>query len=882
MSGQFGLPYRRPGAVTWASSYQPMPVAAAAPPTTNGVLSYYAQPETTQIQLPVAAGSVYADLSQWITRNVDFHEGGCPACTISGNENINDSNWHCNTWPLFFATAAGTGVRLVDADKTFAAASGTIQYVNNCGFDYGFNVVQGARNWAGTFPFSNASGSALLCDGTTQTKKYLQMEIVYAATSAMSMEHKRTRDSDGAVIFDVFTSNSGSESYTGIFAVNALSQELSKSVSKSLTGFVFTDQSGNPITFSNWLVGGETGPFNPFSAIYNTWIAACDGITFDGYSGSGSGAGASIAAALVAAFSATNTFYGNLSATVEIVGDYKFHVLCTYTPTVTTIHLTEGGVAYTEVYTGTNTGASDGSFEFTVTLSNPNNLYDVDNDCANLLGNWAFNNKSHFPEWRKDSAGNLAVWVGRNEVQTNADPKSVVSLTDQMDDYRSGTPGGPWAQTTWKDPACWSWVFAYGYTQATALATSLFQVRDGSIIGTPLALGKGVATAAHTTRGICSTTNGLYATAVCLGSDAYVSWGSITPSVLPAHCAKWTHDGDSGLIYPCAFVSHEGIGGYAVYMQKWAETLVPTPSYDWMRPYGTDRNLPKWSTADCSTGVMVTSPRYPTCPPFGVCVISSATYDAVANKTTFTFTPAAVWNTDTSWSIDIFVGTVNPSGVLVPEATPAASSITLNSDGTLAGNYSTAKFFCPHGLAPWTCDTGRKGNYVTRTAATAWDGTVTDSGTVQRIIKPRPDCCIVAVGYSPNGDTATGWQLDDFPRDGSGNISAQKLWRGCVTQWMVDPLYDPGKYCGGGGDMTVMNNIICPTATPDDTCTISICDVPFVEAMKGPPSDGGWASNQSAPALPSDAENISNIGAMPSAGTPTSPLPWDIYSMCNG
>lgn len=851
MSGYFGLPFRKPwNPPAWGNSTAE-PVASNGQNPLSPVITYTHRPESTRINLPSAAGGGTGDLHTYFSRG---HNTDCHPCTSAGNDNLNDIDWLCNVWPKVFSDASGGNRRVPEADRTFDAAGASVR-LNTCGLDYGFQSRQAGRRWHGSYGFDVVPGTnGTLCSGGRSTMKYLNVSVSLVFAAGYSTEDKTVRDHDGFVYSDSTESYSGGDSVIANVTTNANSGERTRNSTISTPGYTRT-------------INGSTDypTYVRFSGVFNASVPAnftnfgvnCGTYSLLGYSFPD--------LASISAYITTDLVYGDLVPTVSagtISGGWKFHVEYQFFPKTTVTHFTgseanpslPGSTNWTHTVSGTGTA----SMVFEYILSGENSLFSVDADAMSLLTQWDFSNKQHFPWWRKDSAMTVAPFSGRNEADTANDPLSVVAYVATMDDYNAGPPGGPWPQIAWKDPTCWQWVFPYGHNQGDSTG-NLIQIHDGTPIGAPLPLGYGMPSATNTNDGIIDLKNGVWTETDCHGTPDWLSYGSGTPIELPRHCSKWTPANIKAHLYPCSFISHEGFANYDVYIQELIEVQIPTRSHDWMRPYGEDRLLLDYTTATCSGSTLSASLRYPTAPPFGLCKISSATFDGI--NTTFVFSPSAVWGSDTSWSVDIYNGTTNSSGVLVPESTAVATA-TMTSSNTVAGNYSNAKFFCPAGKKPWTCDTQRKGDYVTREAYTAWDGTVTDGGTVQRTAsKSAASCCAVTLSLplpTPNFN----WLL----------------YRGCITQWMTDPIYRAGKYCDAGGNL--FDNVICLDNVPSPPdCTISICDVPFEEARTAPPTTGGWTGTESAPAV-LDGTDISNCGEMPGAGEPTTPRPWQIYLMC--
>ena len=108
----------------------------------------------------------------------------------------------------------------------------------------------------------------------------------------------------------------------------------------------------------------------------------------------------------------------------------------------------------------------------------------------------------------------------------------------------------------------------------------------------------------------------------CLGDNdnqnwyvySYGAWagkngaGDRSDAVVPPNATQWTNNYDASFLWPGAWVaygmmygSQSGPASNQIWAQKWAETKVPTSSYNFARPCGSDRYTPDADTVQCCT-----------------------------------------------------------------------------------------------------------------------------------------------------------------------------------------------------------------------------------------------------------------------------------------
>lgn len=267
-----------------------------------------------------------------------------------------------------------------------------------------------------------------------------------------------------------------------------------------------------------------------------------------------------------------------------------------------------------------------------ITLSEPYTIDDVLADAVTQAGEWNLIDDLEYP-FRTDGHTTVAPIVLLNELAASDPnifpPCSVDDLTAPIDDADGNAPfttdwAATYSQRAWFDPAAYSWVFASGETQATAAATGLALLYDGSIIGTPLPAGYGQPVGGNP-QGVFDRDHENWFRKNCVDgvgwSQASESRGAFTPLFLPTNATKWTDDFNATTLYPCEFINADLNG---VYLQKGSEIQIPRPSINFARPFGPDKFLldetAVFFMADNTAGVITlknTDFSTPTGLPFG-------------------------------------------------------------------------------------------------------------------------------------------------------------------------------------------------------------------------------------------------------------------------
>ena len=301
----------------------------------------------------------------------------------------------------------------------------------------------------------------------------------------------------------------------------------------------------------------------------------------------------------------------------------------------------------------------------TIQLSAPNTGADVYADAQGLLGNWPLNDDALYP-WRTDSLTQIAPLVGRLEKGESAPslftPTTTNDLRNPIADVNGNGPfttstspgqhGGatvdgsgynPYTTNVWPPPAGWTYIngqagawiptyatsptldwiptysqiptfdagiyqfqFATGQTSATAAATALVKLLDGSVTGAPNPAGYQDYFRFDFSdyRGCCDSTTGAFE-AYIYGYGMFVSaFNAQTGAQLPVNAANWTSytqcankSGGASLAYLDQTTSappdcnYSSAWDLAFWAYKYAECGETWQSVNFARPGGADKFL---------------------------------------------------------------------------------------------------------------------------------------------------------------------------------------------------------------------------------------------------------------------------------------------------
>ena len=230
----------------------------------------------------------------------------------------------------------------------------------------------------------------------------------------------------------------------------------------------------------------------------------------------------------------------------------------------------------------------------------------VMDDTKELLKQWRLADNStniaagHLYEWRADEYVFLAPLMTRDEkAASKPDDMGAIYVNDynnplldgEGDDIDDGGAWTPtWGRRSWFDTAVKKWLYDPPANADEAAANELIQTGYylGSIKGAPMPYGyERTFNYFHENweRGFCSASPDYWA-------DRHMTTGALTPYVLPPQTTRWTADElFSDLettinLWPCAFMLASNAG---LYSQKFVETLITKPSYDFTRPHTADR-----------------------------------------------------------------------------------------------------------------------------------------------------------------------------------------------------------------------------------------------------------------------------------------------------
>ena len=821
-------------------------------------------------------------------------------CTGVGNQYINDSRWLCGVWPEIFSSADGvTNVRVPPND--FQASSEKKSYFD-C-FQYGFNNVQAARNFHGALPFNvRADGTDCATGLVKSSLKYrtVTFSITLAQAFTASIE---SHDLLGGISTTSFV-YSGTAQATRATTVNAHSGERTTTATDTNTLNMHDGSGDHPGVHS---IDGNFLPSNLLSA----WDAACDQITLGTLIKSTSDMDAALTAIPTPTVYQTSSINGGHWPADGYDADGNPYSPPTYTGgatlTATNVHCTQttsfpdrtivnlDGSFVIYKWTGSNVWTFDATLSDPYHFDHQSDVSGLVDDANSLLAEWMLDNTNHFPTWRKDGSQTVAPFVTRKEVQDEVNPRNFLT---PLDDYAhptagSGVPGDyytAWSQIYY-DPHCYVWIYPYGKDNQTSVGV-LHKVIDGRVIGAPLPLGYGEPDGTYLRRGCYDYFHDNYESVSCSGTPVYglTGHGNWTPDDLPAHCPQWTPDLMAGGAWPCAFgsgnlktVTSGAVKLYSYVAQKMAIAIVRPPAgrYNFARPFGADRTLKDWTTADhCDTGVPVKADgsaldlRYPTCPGFGGRLRITAS-DLGGGNSRLTF--AAFSGNTIAIGDNILIATKGMTAIGSAAAVTAFTSTSV--DVAVAFSTLTDAFYIvpalladgvTSGLDYYWDDADYKGSYVRREWTLDNTNAVLTHSTAQECYEFQP-CYPIVVCYSPNGEVFDGgvtYASVDGGIDGT--------WLGQFETWMADPLFKQGKYCDVFD--ALQDDVECYTGCAGGGSCENL--VPQVEALSEQPTTGGLAQNETAPALPADATyDFTATMSPPSIGAGAMP-PWQKYHLC--
>jgi len=813
-------------------------------------------------------------------------------CTPEGNNAINDISWPCGPWPEVFGVPGSASI-----PGNAYAGDGTHTDYATCR-NYGFNVVQAARNWHGMWGFDVDATTGIPCaGGAKQNYKYLQMTVLVEVGGGYTQTQKTydTSTTPETLLSEQTFENTGGYTKNLTVTVNPQSGEVTQTNPDAVSTLEYINiVAGVPsVLQTDMFFALDTSTvFGGVSNMFNNWGWDCTTLRFANSSGPTDYQGtiAEITAAF-AAWSVTQGVWGSVAVdTLTRSGDtIELHL--TGTPgTWSYVPTSPPNQRVDTVGTGTCT------FHLKVTLSQKNYLGShttagvadgVYDDVCALLGQWRFDNPQHFPTFRHkvdtniDPNVTLAPFVTRNEVATEATPHQFNPR--QVPDYSQTYSGtGPTPMRDWFDPNCYQWVYHIGHSEEYGQG-QLIQIRDGTIRGAPLALGYGP---------VFDYRHANYHD----GEDTPYSFGAFTNGFLPPHTPQWTPDVLKSVLWPCAFVSNNAVWGstspallYSLVAQKWCETLMQPPagSMNMARPFGADRKQVDWTKAtQCIDGIpadadgvlldgSVTIPDadllFPNCPGFG----GRLAVTAVGNTLTFSaFTGNTILAGDT---IDI----LNDSGGVLASAVAVASPTGTSVD--VGAHYASAAWIVPHllndgatsGQKWYWDDTDYKNSYVVRQWTLDSSNTVLTHSKGQGCLSFYP-CYPSIVCCSPNGEEFSNGVVIPFsPAAPDGS------WLCQFEKWMDDPLFFEGKACNESEDLVPI--VQCYAGCEDGGSCEHL--IPQVEAMCFKPgtngtTGAGMSQSEAAPDMPTTAAYDYTADMAPPAKGSGALQPWNKYDLC--
>lgn len=490
--------------------------------------------------------------------------------------------------------------------------------------DIGFKSVQGLKWWHGAFPFTYdaTTGKDCATETTFSNTKYMEMNITASTTCGLVLRRRRSNDATPTTYYiDETDSMLGSETITHHTRVNRQT-----GIRDFVTRSYAWDAGGSPIAtalapYSFLAVDnlGSTSNYNgPAANPYYTpgtsfayqrmrediedWVENCGtfkiifnpaaiGGAWDIDGDTTNTAATAFCAAVTAAqdqVDATLTTFNIDAQTIE--------VLITLTPKAS--HSVSNGDGTSWLYTGT--GSNTWHMKINLVTGSEYTAAQVQADAIEQLAAWNLTDKAEYP-WRHDNNVFVAPFVTRSEHQLAVSP--IFFPADTSADYTNptagtGTGGDPytaWGTMAWVDEDCYYWQFASGKRiwggvgdlNPTEIASGYHALYTGTVTtatGAPLPAGY---------YEVWDYDHEVWNRRECSIGDyrlGRASLGSFNPVYLPRNAPRWTPDGwfaeDFILDWPCAFIYQ---GNQFCFMQKFVETLIPRPSYNFARPYGADR-----------------------------------------------------------------------------------------------------------------------------------------------------------------------------------------------------------------------------------------------------------------------------------------------------
>lgn len=218
-----------------------------------------------------------------------------------------------------------------------------------------------------------------------------------------------------------------------------------------------------------------------------------------------------------------------------------------------------------------------------------------------LLGQVDLSDDVRYP-WRTDDWGSVGPVV-RFDAAPPQDPRGYIGTACTVDDLRNPINDGTYdpfdpswtptyQQIAWFDPQFYRWVYAPGESSETAAATDLVPIYTGALVGALNPRGyAGHWDYGHPTYERCPDgPDEPFCTASYGARSGANEASDPTDAVVPASATRWTDNVEAGSRRPGAFIEVTGtVSGGEIWVQKWAETLLPWESINFARPCGIDR-----------------------------------------------------------------------------------------------------------------------------------------------------------------------------------------------------------------------------------------------------------------------------------------------------
>ena len=206
-------------------------------------------------------------------------------CTPEGNNAINDISWPCGPWPEVFGVPGSASI-----PGNAYAGDGTHTDYATCR-NYGFNVVQAARNWHGMWGFDVDATTGIPCaGGAKQNYKYLQMTVLVEVGGGYTQTQKTydTSTTPETLLSEQTFENTGGYTKNLTVTVNPQSGEVTQTNPDAVSTLEYINiVAGVPsVLQTDMFFALDTSTvFGGVSNMFNNWGWDCTTLRFANSSG---------------------------------------------------------------------------------------------------------------------------------------------------------------------------------------------------------------------------------------------------------------------------------------------------------------------------------------------------------------------------------------------------------------------------------------------------------------------------------------------------------------------------------------------------------------------------------------------------------------------